>query len=640
MRKYVILLLSLLFLMPTITTAQKKKLTSAQKRARNIYSKARFVTEEQEKIRQLKEATKEDPDFEEAYWLISQTYKQMGDETNTIYYLQKAAKPRLKNYKKTCYLLGKEYYSTGKYKEARNSFVNAGDRYSEWVKKCDEATELKKHPVPFHPKNLTKVNTDYDDYWPSITADGTKISITVQVGRREGQSATSAQEDIYESHFYINEKTGEGEWSKSESIGSPTNTPQNEGAQSFSVDGRYMFLVKCDQASSVGGCDIYYSIRRGNTWSPPKNAGRPLNTQFWETSPSFSPAGDEIFFSSNRPGGLGGQDIWVSKVKIREDGSLIFTEPTNLGSTINTKEDEFSPFIHADDKTLYFSSKGHPGLGGYDIYCSHRDDKNKEWNAPKNIGYPINTHRDEMGFCVNAQGDKAYLSSNGILKNGRGKDIYEIDLPEELRPERMEFFEGKVWNAKENRPLQAKIEVYKLENEKVVFQSVSDEMTGEFQAFLPISEDYGYSVTKKGFMPFSGQLERQSDNKKETKAVNMTAISIGAVAPLNNIFFDFDSNTLKKESFGELKRIIRFLAENPKANIELAGHTDSIGSREYNIKLSERRAKAVYEYMIKHGVPEDRISYKGYGPDLPIASNETDEGRAKNRRTEIRITKY
>lgn len=243
---------------------------------------------------------------------------------------------------------------------------------------------------------------------------------------------------------------------------------------------------------------------------------------------------------------------------------------------------------------------------------------------------------------MNAQGDKAYLSSNGILKNARGKDIYEISLPDSLRPERMEFFDGKVWDSKTKKPVQAHVEVFRMKDDKMVFQSVSDEMTGEFQTYLPVDEDYAYNINKKGYLFVSGTLRQKdsADMKQKGIEVDMAPIEVGALATLNNIFFDFDKSTLKEESFAELNRLIRFMKQNGRVAIELAGHTDSKGSRAYNLKLSDARAKAVANYLIEKGeINAARITWKGYGPDKPIADNATEEGRAKNRRTEIVIVK-
>ncbi|MDR1698477.1 MAG: OmpA family protein [Prevotellaceae bacterium] len=640
MKKFLYLLSVLLLFCFSGEAAEK--LNSQQKKARKIFAEAKMVSNEKEQISMLKEAIELDREYVEAYWQISALYKQLGDEVNSLAFLDRVAKPKFNQFERSSFLLGKASYEAGQYERALAAFKNAGARHQNWIKKCEVAIELKKRPVPFKPVNLVQVNTDYDDYWPSITADGRNLSLTVLVGEKEGiKTMFSSQEDIYQSELQKN-----GTWSRSVSIGTPINTDQNEGAQSFSADGRYMFFVACNRAGGTGSCDIYYSIREGNRWSAPINPGRPLNTQYWETAPSFSAAGDELFFSSARPRNTSAssnsnrdKDIWVSQVTILDDGKLKFSEPVNLGAPINTPEDEYSPFIHADNKTLYFSSTGHPGMGDYDIFYSRRDDSGR-WGEVKNIGYPINTHRAESGFCVNAQGDKAYLSSNGILKNGRGKDVYEITLPEELRPGRMEFFDGKVIDAKTKKPVQARIEVFRLSDDKMMFQSISDKETGEFQAFLPIAEEYGYHISRKGYLFVSGTLEKRDELHNERKEKLMREIAVGEKLILNNVFFDFDKHTLKKESIGELKRLIRFMKQNSSVSIELAGHTDIIGSYEYNMKLSEARAKEVADYLIKGGILEHRLSYHGYGPDLPIDTNDTDEGRAQNRRTEIIITKF
>ncbi len=613
--------------------AGAQKMSSSEKKAREVYQEARFLSNPKDRIRKIKEAIELDNKFIEAYWLLSDSYKEINDEVNYVYYLEKVARPNLRLYDKTTYRLGCAYLNTGQYEKAKECFEQTPGKYKNWIQKCNDAIEIKKNPVPFTPINLTNVNTEYDDYWPSITADGQNISTTVQLGLTgNGQIIAVVQEDIYHS------KLGEdGQWGKSRPIGPPTNTDRNEGAQNFSVDGRYMFFVACDRSTGLGSCDIYYSIKKGDNWSTPINPGSPLNTMYKETTPSFSPTGEELFFASSRPGGMGELDIWVSQVTINDDGYLKFGTPKNLGLPINTVSDEISPFIHVDNQTLYFSSNGHPGLGNCDIFYSKRDDKNK-WSTPQNIGYPINTHRDEIGFSVNAQGKKAYLSSNGIQNNGRGKDIYEIELPESSRPREMEFFNGKVIDAKTKKPLQARIEVFQLADNKTVFQSVSDEVTGEFQAFLPIDKEYGYNISKKGYMFFSGSFV-EKDSLRIAKNIDLSTIAVGEKIILHNIFFDFDKAILKPESIAELKRVAKFLKQNPKLYIELGGHTDARGSVEYNQPLSEDRAKAAVNYLVKAGIDEDRMTYKGYGKSKPIATNETDAGRALNRRTEIIVTK-
>ncbi len=593
-----------------------------------------------EAIEDFRDAIKKDKTFVEAYWQMAEVYKSMANETNRINTLQRAANSTYPNYYQTCLRLGVAQYENGLYSDALSTFTSIKPeektiRIQEWIDKCNVAIDLKNKPVPFDPKNLGPLlNTVYDDYWPSITADEQTMSTTVLYGKLEGSAVTMG---IHEEIFH-SEKVN-GEWTKSRNIGPPMNTPGNEGAQTFSVDGRYMFFVACDRRTGLGGCDIYYSMKTGETWSEPINAGEPLNSKYWETSPCFSAAGDELFFSSNRPGGKGKKDIWKCKVRIGDEGRLIFSDPVNLGYPINTEEDEFSPFIHPDNKTLYFSSTGHPGLGGYDVFISRRTSKKGTWSVPKNIGYPLNTHKDEMGFVVNATGDKAYFSSDGIQKNGRGKDIYEVSVYDEIRPESVKYFKGKIYDYDNKRPIQAHVELYRLEDDVVVYESVSDAKTGDFLASLPSDKEYGLNVNKKGYLFHSGHFgQNDSVEIKISKKIELPKIETGRLVILKNVFFDFDLYNLKKESRAELDRLYAFLQQNPRVHLELAGHTDSKGSHDYNITLSLNRARAVYDYLVKKGTNPDRLTYAGYGPDKPIASNDTDEGRALNRRTEAIIT--
>ncbi|MBE6311573.1 MAG: flagellar motor protein MotB [Bacteroidales bacterium] len=583
----------------------------------------------------LRNAIKHDKNFVDAYWVMAEVYKSQENETARINTLKRIAYDSYPNYTQTLTRLGIAQYENGFYEDSFNSFQNIPQkertgRIQSWIDKCETAIALFKKPIPFEPHNLgPKLNTIYDDYWPSVTADEQTLSMTVLVGKLANSSTTIGfHEEIYHS------KKVNGEWTVSKNIGAPMNTTGNEGAQTFSFDGRYMFFVACDRRTGLGGCDIYYSIKNGDTWSTPVNPGEPLNTKFWETSPCFSASGDELYFSSNRPGGKGKKDIWVCKVQMNENGILTFSEPVNAGEPINTVEDEFSPFFHADNKTLYFSSTGHPGLGGYDIFMSRRTPDNK-WSPVKNLGYPLNTHRDEIGFVVNVAGDKAYFSSNGIQNNGRQKDIYEVELYQAIRPDPVKYFKGQVTDYDSQNGIQAKVEVFDLNSNKTVYQSVSDNKSGDFLACLPADKEYGFNVSKKGYLFYSGHFdEGDSVHIKVNQEVELPKIETGRKLILRNIFFDFDSYHLKKESRAELDRLCDFLRQYPRVKIQLGGHTDNKGSHEYNIALSRHRAKAVLDYLVKKGIPISRLSCEGFGPDRPIATNDTEEGRALNRRTE------
>ena len=257
------------------------------------------------------------------------------------------------------------------------------------IKNCEFAIEAMKVPIPFNPISVgSGINTQDDEYWPSITADGQTLMFTRQ-GTSQGDRTHSAksQEDFYISYY------SDDEWKLAVNAGAPLNTRQNEGAQTLSSNGNYMYFTACDHPGSLGSCDLYFSAYNDGRWSEPVNVRSPVNTPHWESTPSISADGRTLFFSSNRPGGFGGKDLWYSRMN---DNNL-WNTPVNMGKTINTSGDEMSPFIHFDGKTLYYASDGRIGMGGFDIYMTRMND-DSTWTDPQNLGYPINTYNDEMGL--------------------------------------------------------------------------------------------------------------------------------------------------------------------------------------------------------------------------------------------------
>lgn len=644
MKKIVILLSFLLLCSSASIHAETKKEIKSYETAVLLMNEGKY----KEALPILKELIRNNKEYIAPSWTLADLYGRMGNSEKKIATLAYIAKPNLPHYAATLLRLGKAYHETCDYDKALEIYktISASDatfykRAQIGIKQCEEALEFVANPVPFHYRNMgANINTEFDDYWPSVTADGSLFSTTVKLNKRQGESefGKGVHEDIFLS------KKVNGAWGKTQNVGRSMNTIGNEGAQSVSLDGRYMFFVACDRSTGLGGCDIYYSIREGDSWTPAINVGSPVNSRHWETYPTLSPTGDELYFASDRPGGIGKSDIWKTKVTIQPDGRLKFSDPVNLGPTVNTKEDDFSPFIHADNQTLYYSSKGMKGLGGYDIFVTYKQE-NGEWSTPKNMGYPINSCRDEFGFVVNAFGDKAYYASDGQEKNGKGKEIYELDLTEGnfIPAKRMKFATGKIVDATTNQPIQATIDVFSVETNKMVFRSVSDKKTGDFISCVPEKEEYGVNVSKKGYLFYSDNFAAKKPMKlkdvqgKETSSVELDKIEVGKKMTLRNIFFDFDKATLKKQSYIELNHVAQFMKENPTVKIQLSGHTDYKGSAEYNMTLSSERAKAALEYLVKKGVPRQRMEYKGYGKTQPIADNSTEEGRALNRRTEIMI---
>lgn len=634
-----------LFLCPSFGAVDA--MAEASKKEIQQYEKAVILMNEgrySEALPIFKQLVRNNKNFVDASWSLAELYGLMGDDGKRIQALQYVAKPKVERYWNSMMRLAAAYHETCNYQEAINVYKQVPSSEFGYYKmaqpkiaECEAAIKLMESPVPYVASNMgPNINTEFDDYWPSITADEGLFSTTVKLNKREGESSfgKSVQEDIF-----VDKKSADGSWPKTQNAGSCINTIHNEGAQSFSLDGRYMFFVACNRQGGNGSCDIYYSVRQGDGWSKSIVPVAPLNTKYWESNPSLSPTGDKLYFTSNRPGSIGKNDIWVVDVTIKQDGLLEFSNPRNLGPKVNTKEDEMSPFIHADNQTLFFSSRGRGGLGKYDVFVSYKDGKGG-WTEAKNIGYPLNTCKDEIGFVVNAYGDKAYFSSNGQEKNGRGRDIYELKLQEgNARPvKRMKFAKGKIVDADTKKPVMAQIDVYSIKNNEKVFKSVSDSKTGEFISCVPEGEDVGVNVDRKGYLFYSEYFDENQKVKFPEKGVVMEKIAVGKKITLKNIFFDFDKFTLRPASHHELDRLVQFLKDNPQVHIRLEGHTDSKGNHDYNVTLSENRAKVAYDYLVARRIAKDRLEYKGFGPDKPIASNSTAEGRAQNRRTEVIIT--
>lgn len=413
------------------------------------------------------------------------------------------------------------------------------------------------------------------------------------------------------------------------------NTDCNEGAANLSPDGRYLFFAATTKINErEGSMDIYYSERKGNTWSEPHPLPSPVNTAAFESQPSFSSDGKTLYFTSTRGGGKGGNDIW--RTTYNPDGT--WTAPENL-SDINTIGNEISPFIHPDNQTLYFASDGRYGVGGHDFYYS-RIDANGDFSAPKNLGYPINTPYDERSLLISADGSRGYFASKNI-EGGMGEfDLYYFDLYEEAQPVYTTYLKGHIYDDKTKLPLNASFELIDVETGQLIISSFSDEKTGDFLVPIPENRRYALNVSKEGYLFHTESFDMKLEDKKQPYLIDigLKQIEIGSIIVLHNIFFDTDKYDLKPESYAELKKLIDLLNKNPKMTIEISGHTDNQGGKSHNQTLSENRARAVYDYLITNGILKARLTYKGYGDTQPIADNTTEEGRAKNRRTEFKVT--
>ncbi|MDR1864569.1 MAG: OmpA family protein [Bacteroidales bacterium] len=482
------------------------------------------------------------------------------------------------------------------------------------------------HPVPFQPENIGLV-FDHDQYWPSLSVDEHTLIFTALIPKDANNPEVTGnrQEEFFVSDFR------DGKWTQPVNLGSPPNTADNEGAQSISADAAKMFFTACNRSDGKGGCDIYYSEKRNGLWTRPRNLGSPVNTSAKETQPSISADGRTLYFVSTKSGGKGGQDIWKSE--LNEKGE--WEQPVNLAE-LNTAYDESSPFIHFDDRTLYFASDGLPGMGQFDLFVSRKDSAGK-WTAPVNLGYPVNSKYNEEGLIVNARGDRAYYSSDRTENNIR--NIFTFALYPEVRPQPVSYMRGKIFDAKYYTPIRARFELTDLSLSRKVIEASSDSLTGEFLVCLPLGGQYALSIERKNYLFFSGHITMENGTYREPYTMDfpLRRIQPGEKIVLENIFFDFNSHQLLDESKTELQKIIQFMNHNPTVKIRITGHTDNVGKAAYNLELSQNRARSVANHLLSEGISMNRVNYKGMGATEPVADNNTDEGRAQNRRTEMEI---
>jgi outer membrane protein OmpA-like peptidoglycan-associated protein len=484
---------------------------------------------------------------------------------------------------------------------------------------CKFSIQALTHPVAFTPINMgPEINTAADEYLPVATADESTLIFTRKIDNNE---------DFYKSDKLNNK------WQNAVYLSNMINTSAyNEGAQSISQDGKYLFFTGCNRPDGLGRCDIYIAQKKGDDWAKPFSLSAPVNTSGWEAQPSISADGRTLYFVSNRKGGYGGYDIWKST--LTDKG---WSEPENMGPEINTAYDEQSPFIHPDDSTFYFCSNGWPGMGGKDLFISRRG-KDGKWQKPENLGYPINSSGDENGLTLTANGSYAFFSSNN-LKGFGGYDIYTFELPPNLRPNIVTYVKGTVADKKTKAPLEAAVEIIDLQKNNPVYQDYSSEDAGEFLATLSAGKNYGLNISKEGYLFYSDNfsLIGLKDKKAFNLSVLLSPIEVGNKVVLKNIFFDTNKFELKAESKAELQKLIEFLQLNKTIRIEISGYTDDVGTHQANVALSEKRANSVYQYLSANGIIATRLVYKGYGENDPIMPNTSEENRAQNRRTEFMI---
>lgn len=634
--KYIFIVLLIFTVSGFNATAQNSTKTQQQfQKAIQFYN----LQEYQNAISEIEKILKKESGNTDAILLLSDIYNNIDSTRKEIATLETAL--QYSQNPLIYYRLAKANYSIGIYEKALSNFEkylqtpNVSEVRKTEIKQsilsCRFAIDAMKNPVDFSPERLSaNINTENDEYWPSISLDGKKLVFT----RRLQQPNGMVQED-----FFISEFDSLG-WGKARSI-IEINTNENEGAQALSADGRLLFFTACNRPDGFGSCDIYYSVFDGKKWSSPRNAGNIVNSGSWDAQPTISSDNRFLYFSSNRVGGKGKKDIWRAELlSVEGNGVLKWGSVKNLGDTINTPGDEISPFLHPNNKSFYFASDFHVGMGGMDLFKTELN-IDETFTTPKNMGFPINTFKDEQGLVIGFDGEMAFFASERDDINGL--DIFTFQLPEELRPEPVTFVKAKISDVETGNTIRAEVDLVNLTVGTTVIRKEMADKNGEVLLCLPLNSNYAFNVSESGYL-FYSQAIRLKDLKTLIDPfllnIQLEPVKIGAEMNLYNIYFETDSFRILPESEPELAKLVSFLKHNPNLVVEIQGHTDNTGNPESNLELSEMRAKSVVEYLVSNGIPENRLQSKGFGETIPVATNDSEVGRKLNRRTTVKIDKY
>ncbi len=548
---------------------------------------------------------------------------------------------------------GMEKYKAYKNKLSPKEYSAIAPELNKKIAECEVGADLIKKPVKVFTDNLgTTINTLFPEYCPIVNADESMLIFTSRRENTTGEKRDPQDQKYYED-IYIAEKAGE-DW-KLSNPGKPLNSDLHDATVGLSPDGQTLYIYKGEN-----GGDLYECKLKGNEWGKPERLNKNINSKFHESSASLGPDGRTLYFVSDREGGVGGRDIYVSYL----DKKGNWGEPINL-KELNTIYDEEAVFMHPDGRTLFFSSKGHKTMGGFDIFKSVYE--NGKWSDPANMGYPINTADDDVFFSITASGLHAFMSSARAGSIGE-QDIYLITFLTEKpvvtnsednliawRTEpvsetvieqtvsvinaSLTLLKGRILDEATKQPVEAQIILTDNSKNEELATFTSNSATGKYLVSLPSGKNYGIAVKAEGYLFHSENFDipNAAAYQEIEKDIYLKKVEVGKEIVLRNIFFDFNKATLRPESKAELENLTQLMRENPTLKIEISGHTDNVGSAAYNKTLSEQRAKAVVDYLIAAGIAADRLTSVGYGFDKPIASNATDEGRQLNRRTEFKI---
>jgi OOP family OmpA-OmpF porin len=619
-------------------SAQQIEYSSTNNKAIKWFEQAGFLLQERkfkEAIEYLKAAVEKDPDFIEAHMQLAFCYEILREIPKQEAQLKEVVRiaPDNPKYKNVYFTVARMYMRKGQYEKANTELAKL-EKYGIDNPKLRQEGEMLRKSINFSMQNTEKrpiepfalgspINQYPLQYFPMITADDQLLIFT----KRNGFTY-SDHEDIY-----VSERQEDGGWGFPKSISPQINSPYNEGTCAISADGRTLIFTACEGRPTRGSCDLFISYKVGDAWSKPENLGVNINSDRWDSQPSLSADGRTLYFISNRPGGLGGRDIWMSQLDENDE----WQPAINLGKPVNTPYDEVSPFIHHNGYELFYATKGHPGYGGFDLFKSTWN--YKLWSEPENLGMPINNHEDQVSMFVNANGDQAFYSyeqkSDGRQSNSY---LYSFKVPEASPLVASAFFiKGAIKDKETKEPLYAEIEIYDIDNNRRLASFHSDKVLGTYLATMQEKGNYALYVDSEGYLFESRNFSVKGFEQNIIQDFELSKIKMGQTTVLNNIFFKKDSYELTGSSEVELDKIVRFLNANPNTTMLIAGHTDSDGSESYNLDLSQKRAQAVYNYLIDNEIVQDRLIYKGFGETRPIAPNDTPSNKKLNRRIEFTV---
>jgi outer membrane protein OmpA-like peptidoglycan-associated protein len=622
------------------------------KKAEKLYKEAQNKKkyDKKERLKFLREALELEPDYVEANFMLAEelikTARVEGQSfKNAEKYLQVVLNncPDYSPY--TYFYLAQIRYGERKYTECAQlldqfmknvDLIKKDEDYNlaeQMKKSAKNLAEIFENPRPFNPVSVAEVSTKDDEYLAVISPDNELLLFTRRLERKKLDDLTPRTVE----EFSYAKRIGDNLFEVGRAFGHPFNLGDHYGGASLTPDNKHMYLTICKPYNGRVNCDIYVSDFINGQWTEPKNLGPNINTpDGWEAQPTISADNKTLYFASARAGSKG-MDIY----KAERDATGNWGPAQNVGPPINTDGNEKSPFLHSDSQTLYFSSDGHPGVGKYDIFYVKTDEKGK-WNKPKNLGYPINSEEDEVGFFVSTDGKLGYFSSNSIKgpEAKGGYDIFSFELYKEAQPEQVVFIKGEVKTSEGKPPENAIVEIKNPETkQKATFEV--DANDGKYVAVVAVKKPEQLTITvKQPDMAFQSQLvkvEPGNPYKPVVANAEMSELKVGGTYRLNNINYKTNSAELTKESLLILDELINFLNENPNIKLAIHGHTDDVGNDAANLALSTDRAFSVTQYLQEKGISKDRLQFKGFGETKPLVPNTSEANRAINRRTEFVI---